>query len=107
MMWRRLILAMSLMLGVAFFGPMTQPAQACPMCKIANEQDALLPTAYMYSILFMMGMIFSLGGGVGLCVFFISRKENAAMEALGMFSDGSTEPNPNHAFSGATPVSTT
>ena len=85
MMGRRLILAMSLMLGVAFFGPMTQSAQACPMCKIANEQDALLPTAYMYSILFMMGMIFSLGGGVGLAVFYISRKENAALEAMGQF----------------------
>ena len=85
MMGRRLILAMSLMLGVALFGPMTQPAQACPMCKIANEQDSLLPTAYMYSILFMMGMIFSLGGGVGLAVFYISRKENAALEAMGQF----------------------
>ena len=85
MMGRRLILAMSLMLGVAFFGPMTQSAQACPMCNIANEQDSLLPTAYMYSILFMMGMIFSLGGGVGLAVFYISRKENAALEAMGQF----------------------
>ena len=85
MMGRRLILAMSLMFGVVLFGPMTQPAQACPMCKIANEQDALLPTAYMYSILFMMGMIFSLGGGVGLAVFYISRKENAALEAMGQF----------------------
>lgn len=106
MMWRRLILAMSLMFGVAFFGPMTQTAQACPMCKIANEQDALLPTAYMYSILFMMGMIFSLGGGVGLCVFFISRKEDAAMEALGMFGDGSTETNLNNAFLGRAPSPT-
>ena len=83
MMWRRLILAMSLMFGVVLFGPMTQSAQACPMCKIANEQDSLLPTAYMYSILFMMGMIFSLGGGVGLAVFYISRNENAALEAMG------------------------
>ena len=80
---RRLVLSMSLLLGVACFGPMTQPVQACPMCKIANEQDSLLPTAYMYSILFMMGMIFSLAGGVGAMVYFVSRRENAALEAMG------------------------
>ncbi len=73
------------MFGVALFGPMTQSAQACPMCKIANEQDSLLPMAYMYSILFMMGMIFSLGGGVAYCVYALSRKENAALEAMGQF----------------------
>lgn len=84
-MWRRLVLSMSLILGVALFGPVTQPAQACPMCKIANEQDSLLPRAYMYSILFMMGMMFSLAGGVSLVVFFVSRRENAALEALGQY----------------------
>ena len=89
MMLRRLVLSMSLVLGVALFGPVAQPAQACPMCKVANEQDALLPQAYMYSILFMMGMMFSIGGGVGLCVFYVSRKDNAALDALGMFEPGS------------------
>lgn len=91
-MWRRLVLSMSLMLGLALFGPVTQPAQACPMCKIANEQDALLPRAYMYSILFMMGMMFSLAGGVAFCVYHLSRKENAALEALGQFGGSSAEP---------------
>ncbi len=32
------------------------PASACPMCKLANETDSRLPMAYMYSILFMLGM---------------------------------------------------
>ena len=50
------------------------------MCKIANEQDALLPKAYMYSILFMMGMIFSIGGGIGYGMYLLGRKENAAIE---------------------------
>lgn len=90
-MWRRALLSMSLMLGLALFGPMAQPAQACPMCKIANEQDSLLPRAYMYSILFMMGTMFSLGGGVAFCVFHLSRKENAALEALGQFGGAPTE----------------
>lgn len=90
-MLRRIVLSMSLLLGVACFGPMTQAVEACPMCKVANEQDSLLPSAYMYSILFMMGMIFSLGSGVGLVVFSISRRENAALEAMGQFGGASTE----------------
>ena len=92
-MMRRMLLTAVLILGCGLAGPMTSPVQACPMCKIANEQDSLLPAAYMYSILFMMGMIFSLAGGVGLVVFFVSRRENAALEAMGQFgelgSDGS------------------
>lgn len=84
-MFRRLVLSTSLLLGVGLFSPAIQPAQACPMCKIANEQDSLLPKAYMYSILFMMGMIFSLAGGVAFCVYSLSRRENAALEALGQY----------------------
>lgn len=61
-MTRKMLLLAALVLGIGMFGPVTQPVQACPMCKIANEQDSLLPKAYMYSILFMMGMIFSLAG---------------------------------------------
>ncbi len=93
MMLRRLLLSMSLLLGVGLFTPVTQPAQACPMCKIANEQDSLLPKAYMYSILFMMGMIFSLAGGVAFCVYSLSRKENAALEALGQYGGFTADAN--------------
>jgi hypothetical protein len=75
-----MIAAMALSLGVS--GPVVSTAQACPMCKIANEQDSRLPRAYMYSILFMMGMMFTLGGGVGVGMYFLSRKENAALDAL-------------------------
>ena len=78
-MTRKMLLLAVLVLGIGIFGPVAQPAQACPMCKIANEQDALLPKAYMYSILFMMGMMFSLGGGVGVGMYFLGRKENAAI----------------------------
>ena len=76
---RRVVLMLGLVFGVGLTDLATQPAQACPMCKIANEQDALLPRAYMYSILFMMGMMFSLGGGVGVGMYFLGRKENAAI----------------------------
>lgn len=84
-MTRKMLLLTALILGIGMFGPVTQPVQACPMCKIANEQDSLLPRAYMYSILFMMGMMFSLGGGVAFCVYHLSRKENAALEAMGQY----------------------
>jgi hypothetical protein len=70
------------MSSLGFAGPTVSTAQACPMCKIANEQDSLLPRAYMFSILFMMGTMFTLGGGVGVGMYFLSRKENAALEAL-------------------------
>ena len=86
-MLRRALLATSLLIGLSVLGPIVQPAQACPMCKVANEQDSMLPTAYMYSILFMMGMIFSLGGGVGVGMYFLGRKENAALEGLDQFAD--------------------
>ncbi|MCX7420587.1 MAG: hypothetical protein NT013_13755 [Planctomycetia bacterium] len=69
-------------------GPLAQTVQACPMCKIANEQDALLPKAYMYSILFMMGMMFSLAGGVAFAMYRIGRRENADLENLEQFGLG-------------------
>lgn len=87
---RRMLLALALILGVGLAGPLVPQALACPMCKIANEQDSLLPRAYMYSILFMMGMMFSLGGGVAFCVYHLSKKENATLEALGQFGGASS-----------------
>ncbi len=78
-MLRRIVLA-ALLLSVGVIGPMAQSAQACPMCKVANEQDSLLPAAYMYSILFMMGMMFTIGGGIGFGMYLLGRKENAAIE---------------------------
>ncbi|MFM9963299.1 MAG: hypothetical protein ACKV2Q_18985 [Planctomycetaceae bacterium] len=80
MMLRRMILAAVLTLGVGVIDPLAQTAQACPMCKVATEQDTMLPTAYMYSILFMMGMMFTIGGGIGFGMYLLGRKENAAIE---------------------------
>ena len=87
---RRIVLAVVLLMGV--MDPLAQTAQACPMCKIANEQDSLLPQAYMYSILFMMGMMFTLGGSVGVGMYLLSRKENAALASLGQLDGTEVEP---------------
>ncbi len=85
-MFRRMMLATALAIGLNAASPLIEMAQACPMCKGANEQDAQLPRAYMYSILFMMGMMFSLGGGMAFGVFYLSRKETAVIESLEQFA---------------------
>jgi hypothetical protein len=65
---RRVILAAAIALGALACAP---PAQACPMCKYANEScdnDAVRnarPRAYMYSILFMLAVPATLFTGYG------------------------------------------
>lgn len=56
---------------------------ACPMCKLALETDDPQPRAYMTSILFMLGMITSLFLGVAGVTWWISRREQRALEAAG------------------------
>jgi hypothetical protein len=87
-----------LLVGTGLAGSLTTPVQACPMCKVANEQDSLLPRAYMYSILFMMGMMFSLAGGVGYGMYLLGRKENAAIAELEQFAGHSSGTGPNGAL---------
>ncbi len=84
----RTLVVAALLVVAHLTGPLAQTVQACPMCKIANEQDALLPRAYMYSILFMMGMMFSLAGGVAFAMYRIGLRENADLENLEQFGLG-------------------
>ncbi len=100
-MFRRIIFATALAVGLNAASPLIEMAQACPMCKVANEQDAQLPRAYMYSILFMMGMMFSLGGGMAFGVFYLSRKERAAIESLEQFAGQASGTGPDGALPGA------
>lgn len=78
----------SMILGVALFGSAATVAQACPMCKYANEADQhdeaanRRPQAFMYSILFMMAMpptIFTIFG----VSFYRMSKRAEAENALG------------------------
>ncbi len=55
-------------------GPTTTPAKACPMCAEANKQDDNRPTAYMYSILFMMAMPAVIFTGFGIGLYRLQRK---------------------------------
>lgn len=76
-------------------------ASACPMCKLALETDDPQPRAYMISILFMMGTIFTLFGLVSAGVWWLTRHERRALEDAGyrhLFENAvtkTTQPAPN------------
>jgi LytS/YehU family sensor histidine kinase len=53
---------------------MAAPVSACPMCKVAAEQSTRQPRAYMFSILFMMGMPMMLTTGFGIAFYRLSRQ---------------------------------
>ena len=48
---------------------------ACPSCKNANETDTRRPTAYMYSILFMLGMPATVFSCFGVAFYRMTRRE--------------------------------
>jgi hypothetical protein len=55
-------------------GLISSEAQACPGCKNANETESLRPRAYMYSILFMLGMPATVFTGFGIAFYRMSRR---------------------------------
>ncbi|HSG69652.1 MAG TPA: hypothetical protein VLA12_04510 [Planctomycetaceae bacterium] len=66
--------------AIALFGlALTSPevASACPNCKAAISTDEKQPTAYMYSILFMLGMPALIFGAFGYGLYRMSLRENS------------------------------
>lgn len=57
-------------------------ANACPGCKNANETDSRRPTAYMYSILFMLGMPATIFSCFGIAFYRMSRREMLAQQEM-------------------------
>ena len=57
-------------------------AEACPGCKNANETDSRRPTAYMYSILFMLGMPATIFSCFGIAFYRMSRREMLAQQEM-------------------------
>lgn len=55
-------------------------AMACPNCKFANETDSNRPRAYMYSILFMIGMPATIFTGFGLSFYRMTKNAQAQAE---------------------------
>lgn len=97
-MMRRLVLLALVAVPVAGSDVFVTSAEACPMCKEANETDevaAARPRAYMYSILFMLAMPMMVFGGIGLNFYRMVRKADREWEALQSATpsdDGSGEP---------------
>ena len=59
----------------------SRAAYACPNCKFANETEKDRPRAYMYSILFMIGMPATIFTGFGLSFYRMVRKAQQAADA--------------------------
>ena len=72
-MIRRCLIAATTVLIAA----LPQAVWACPMCAETVAADDNLPKAYMYSILFMMGMPAILASGFGFAFFRLVKKQQA------------------------------
>ncbi len=80
----RLTLAVGIFAATAGLVPHAWQSQAgaCPGCKNANETDSRRPMAYMYSILFMLGMPATIFSCFGVAFYRMSRREMLAQQEL-------------------------
>jgi hypothetical protein len=95
---KRLLILLALTGGLFAAGPMVSPADACPMCKYANEDGSedgaassdanRRPKAYMYSILFMISMPATLLAGFSFSFYRMWKKQH---ELAQMSLDGPLE----------------
>ena len=84
-MWshlRCILLAAAALTAVGGLPISASQASACPNCKAANETDDLKPQAYMYSILFMMGMPAIIFTGFSLSFWRLTRNARLEQERL-------------------------
>ncbi|MGD9855249.1 MAG: hypothetical protein AB7U20_09900 [Planctomycetaceae bacterium] len=83
---RRLLLCLALVIGAMAAGPLITPADACPMCKYANENnqnspaEQARPRAYMYSILFMLSMPATMFAGYSITFYRMWKKQQELMQ---------------------------
>ena len=83
---RRPLLATSIALAL-MAGSAAAPVMACPLCKLANEskqateEENLRPRAYMYSILFMLSMPFTLTAAFSVVFYRAWKKGQMALAA--------------------------
>lgn len=82
-MLRRLALLTAFVLAALAFGPLCEPAEACPMCKAANESNDALPRAYMYSILFMLAVPATVLTGFGIGFYRLSKQQPDELDHWG------------------------
>lgn len=73
-MRRRFVSIGSLLVVAGAFALGSASASACPMCNQSIANENAMPRAYMYSILFMLGMPATVFTGFGI---FLHRKFSA------------------------------
>jgi hypothetical protein len=88
---RRLLVSSVIAFGILGSGPAVRTADACPMCKLANEEGSgtgdceqaavqqARPKAYMYSILFMLSMPATLLGAFSAGFYRLHRRHQAQL----------------------------
>lgn len=74
------LLQKSLVAGALALVLSSSSAMACPNCKFANETESARPRAYMYSILFMIGMPATIFTGFGISFYRMTRNAQRAAE---------------------------
>jgi len=79
---RRTVLAIAVLTAVGAFPVGQSQVMACPNCKAGNETDPLKPKAYMYSILFMIGMPATIFTGFSVSFWRMTRKAQREQEEL-------------------------
>ena len=95
-MMRKVVLVFAVLISSLAVAP---AAQACPMCKLANEDGTnsqaaavanALPRAYMYSILFMLSMPAMLTTAFGLAFYRMHKRQQAEIMAAEATEGAST-----------------
>lgn len=76
---RRIVRSVLVVVAI-FLASAGSSASACPNCKFANETESNRPKAYMYSILFMIGMPATIFTGFGFSFYRMVRKAQAEAE---------------------------
>lgn len=92
---RRALTILALMLAFAGTSDFSSVASACPNCKFANETESKRPRAYMYSILFMIGMPATIFTGFGIGFYRMARKAQLVSDhadAAGSVAEDHSEP---------------
>ena len=74
----RLLVAAAVWVAALMFAPTIERAEACPMCRQANQTDSARPRAYMYSILFMLAVPATVATGFGVGFYRLSKKQRSA-----------------------------
>jgi hypothetical protein len=79
---RRFILVTAMFTAFGALPLCESQATACPNCKAANESDSLKPKAYMYSILFMIGMPATIFAGFSVSFWRMNRQAQLQQELV-------------------------